>query len=153
MRNKFAKVPDPNSFVSNPGSRERIIYSAKINENHVIEVVPSGKEDWQDYIESFRDKTDMAYILKQLSLGDTSVLNPNEPSYSDFTQIPKSLAEAMQLQIDAEKQFYQLSIDTRKKFNNNFREWLFTAGTEDWLDKMDMIPKETEKGEDEAPTE
>ena len=98
MRSKYSKVSDPNSFVSDPGTRERIIYSAKINENHVIEVVPAGKEDWQDYIESFRDKTDMAYVLKQLSLGDSSVLNPNQPSYSDFTQIPKSLAEAMQLQ-------------------------------------------------------
>ena len=50
MRSKYSKVSDPNSFVSDPGTRERIIYSAKINENHVIEVVPAGKEDWQDYI-------------------------------------------------------------------------------------------------------
>lgn len=153
MRNKNAKVSDPNSFHTNPGSRERITYTAKISEKGVIEVVPTGKEDYQDYIESFRGSTDIAYILKQLSLGDTSVLRSGEPQFSDYTQMPKSLAEAMQLQIDAEKEFYQLPVDVRQKFNNNFREWCFTAGTDEWTEKMNLNNKVEEKGDIEAPAE
>lgn len=153
MRNKFAKVSDPNKFESNPGERDRIIYSAKISPNGVIEVVPTGKEDYQAYIESFRSSTDIAYILKQLSLGDTSVLNKSAPQFGDFTQMPSSLAEAMQLQIDAEKQFYQLPIDTRQKFNNNFREWCFTAGTDEWIEKMNLKQENKMEGEVEAPAE
>lgn len=146
MRNKKSKVPDPNEYVSNPGDRDRIIYSAKISPNGVIEVVPTGKEDFQNYIESFRSQTDMAYILKQLSLGNNAVLNQSDPSYGDYTQMPRSLSEAMQMQLDAERDFYKLPIDTRQKFNNNFREWCFTAGTDEWYEKMNLV--NNEKGEE-----
>lgn len=145
MRNKNAKVSDPNSFVSNPGSSERIVYSVKIDESGIICVVETGKENFQDYIESFRGQTDMAYILKELSLGNLQVLNQSSAQYGDFTQMPKSLYEAMQLQIDAEKQFYQLDLDVRNKFNNNYREWCFTAGSEEWNKKMGLVPAESNK--------
>lgn len=154
MRNKNAKVSDPNSFCSNPGSPERIVYSAKINASGVIEVVETGKQDYQAYIESFRPTTDMAYILKELSLGNLQILNQREPQYGDFTQLPKSLAEAMQLQIDAERQFYELPLDVRNKFNNNYREWCLTAGTDPWYEKMGLIENNIdEKGEAEPATE
>lgn len=146
MRNKKAKIPDPNEYVSNSGDRDRIVYSAKISPNGVIEVVPTGKEDFQSYIESFRSQTDMAYILKQLSLGNNAVLNQSSPSYGDYTQMPRSLSEAMQMQIDAERDFYKLPVDTRQKFNNNFREWCFTAGTDEWYEKMNLV--NNEKGEE-----
>lgn len=148
MRNKHAKVSDPNSFCSNPGSRERIIYSARINENNVIEVTPSGKEDWQAYIESFRESTDMAYILKQLSLGDASVLNQTAAQYGDFTQMPHNMLEAMQMQLDAERHFNALPLDVKSKFNNNYREWCSEAGTDSWLEKMNInvdVPEENIK--------
>lgn len=151
MRNKNAKVSDPNSFVSNPGSPERSVYTAKITASGVIEVVETGKEDYQAFIESFRSQTDMAYILKELSLGNLQILNQREPQFGDFTQMPKSLADAMQMQIDAERQFYQLPLDTRNKFNNNYREWCFTAGTDDWNEKMGLVKANVEeKGEEAA---
>lgn len=153
MRNKNAKVSDPNSFVSDPGSPVRVTYSARINENNVIEVVPSGKEDFQSFIESFRDQTDMAYILKQLSLGDASVLNQSAIQYGDFTQMPHSMLEAMQMQLDAEKQFNTLPLDVKSKFNNNYREWCSSAGTDDWFAKMNIQISVDEKGEAEATTE
>lgn len=138
MRNKNAKVSDPNSFVSDPGSSEHIVYSARINENNVIEVIPSGKKDWQAYIESFRESTDMAYILKQLSLGDASVLNQTAAQYGDFTLMPHNMLEAMQMQLDAERHFDALPLDIKAKFNNNYREWCAAAGTDDWLAKMNI---------------
>lgn len=153
MRNKNAKVSDPNSFVSDPGSPIRTTYSARINENNVIEVVPSGKEDFQAYIESFRDQTDMAYILKQLSLGDASVLNQTPAQYGDFTQMPHSMLEAMQMQLDAERQFNTLPLDVKSKFNNNYREWCSSAGTDAWFEKMNIKIDSEEKGEAEAPAE
>lgn len=138
MRNKNAKVSDPNSFVSNSGSPTRTIYSARINENNVIEVVPSGKEDWQGYIESFRDQTDMSYILKQLSLGDASVLADDVAQYGDITKMPHNMLEAMQMQLDAQRHFDSLPLDVKAKFNNNYREWCSSAGSDDWLAKMNI---------------
>lgn len=136
MRNKNAKVSDPNSFVTESGSPERILYSAKVKVDGSIEVVPSGKENIQDKIESFRDQTDMSYIIKQLMLGNADVLNVHPGQYGDFTQAPKSMAEALQLQIDAEKAWYGLPVETRAKFDHDLNRWLVTAGSEDWNNKM-----------------
>lgn len=140
MRNKNAKVPDPNSFVTNPGSPERILYSAKVKVDGSIDVVPSGKENIQDKIESFRDQTDMCYILKQIALGNADVLNVHPGQYGDFTKAPASMAEALQLQIDAQKAWYDMPVELRAKFDHDLNKWLVTAGSEDWNEKM--FPKE-----------
>lgn len=147
MRNKNAKVTNPNDFVTCPGNPEKVLYSAKVLPNGVIDVVESGLENMQDKIESFRSQTDMAYILKQIALGNNDVLVRSVGQYGDFTNMPKTMAEAMQLQIDAEKEFYKLDLDTRGKFNNDFRQWLVSAGSPEWIEKMGII--EQVKAEDE----
>lgn len=138
MRNKNAKVSDPNTFFTEPGSPERILYSAKVKPDGSIDVVASGKENIQDKIESFRDQTDMSYILKQLALGNADVLSVHPGQYGDFTKQPTSMAEALQLQIDAENAWKKLPIDTRAKFDYDLTKWLVTAGTDEWNEKMSL---------------
>ena len=104
MRNEFAKVFDPNSFSTNPGDRYHTIYSPKIKQNGIIQLVESGKEDIQEMIDSFRDSTDMAFIVNRLMAGDTSVLNQAPAMYGDFTDMPKTYAEALQMVIDAREE-------------------------------------------------
>lgn len=136
MRNKNAKVSDPNTFITEPGSPERIIYSAKVKPDGSLQVVPSGKENIQDKIESFRDQTDMCYILKQLALGNADVLTVHPGQYGDFTKAPSSMAEALQLQIDAENAWKGLPVDLRAKFDYDMTKWLVTAGSDEWNVKM-----------------
>lgn len=151
MRNKNAKVSDPNKFITCNGSDTHITYSPKVLESGIIKLVPSGKENIQDKINSFRDQCDISYILKRLQLGDTSVLNNKVPTFGDFTEVPKSYAEVLQCVIDAEKKFYDLPLDTRNLFDNDYRQWFATAGSPEWLDKMgvkpevDVVAKESEK--------
>lgn len=139
MRNKNARVSDPNSFVTCAGSRTKTLYSSKVLPNGEIVLTPSGKEDVQDYINSFRESTDMSYILHQLALGNTSVLNQKQMMFGDFTEVPESLAEAQQMLIDGEEAFYKLPLDVRQQFDNNFRNWLFTSGQPDWMQKMSKL--------------
>lgn len=158
MRNPKAKVSNPNEFKTEPGSPEKQLYAAIVLKDGTIDIQPSGKENIQDKIESFRSQTDMSYILKQIALGNDDVLVRSIGQYGDFTEMPKTMAEAMQLQIDAEKEFYKLDLDTRNKFNNDFRNWLVTAGTPEWIEKMNIIHDVIKEDEDfekkgEAPTE
>lgn len=139
MRNKYAKVCDPNNFVSDPGSKVHVVYEPKVLPNGEILLSEVGKEDIQDYINSFRDQTDMAYILKQLAKGDTSVLSNAVPSYGDFTNAPSSFADALQMVMDAESKFNKLPLDVRNKFDNDFRKWFATSGNDDWFEKMDSV--------------
>lgn len=136
MRNKNAKVSNPNDFTTDPGSEERIIYDAKIRPDGSIEVVPSGKENIQDKIEAQRESCDMSYILKQIALGNGEVLQLQPGEYGDFTKAPKTMAEALQMQIDANRAWYDMPIDIRSKFDNDIVKWLVTAGTQEWNKKM-----------------
>ena len=145
MRNKNAMVSDPNDFFTCSGDKFRIIFSPVIQPDGSIELVESGKDDIQEMIDSYRDQTDMAYILQRMAMGDSSVLNQKEPMYGDFTQLPKTYAEALQLVIDREKQFMQLPLDVRKAFDNDFKKWFAQSGSEEWYQKMSSVIQKEEE--------
>lgn len=145
MRNKNACVSDPNSFVTSSGDRYHHIFSPIVCPDGTITLVESGKEDIQEYINSFRDQTDMSYILQRMAAGDTSVLNQKEPMFGDFTNMPTTYAEALQLVMDREAQFMKLPVDVRNKFDNDFRKWFAQSGSEDWFKKMDIVISKDEK--------
>lgn len=136
MRNKNAKVSDPNSFVTCPGDEYHVLNEARLNSDGTITLVPGQKESIKDKINSFASTTDLTYVMQRLAVGDTSVLNRDTPIYGDFTNAPKSMAEALQIQIDAKKAFGALPIETKNKFNNSYEAWLMSAGSADWLQKM-----------------
>lgn len=139
MTNPNSRIVNPNDFKSNPGSQFEVLYDTKVLDDGSIVLRESGKRDLKAEINSFKDQTDIAYIIKQLQLGNSSVLNPRTPMYDDFTGAPRDLREAMQIMIDGEKAFYQLDLDTRQKFDNDFRKWLVSAGSDQWLRNMNIV--------------
>lgn len=136
MRNKNSKVLDPNEVYSEPGSDEKILYDAKLNDDGTVSLIPSGKESISLYINSFKDQTDMSYIIKRIQLGDLSVLNKAKGVFGDFSSMPKTYAETLQLRIDAERAFDNLPAEVKKQFNNSFNAWFMSAGSEDWFKFM-----------------
>ena len=131
-----------------PGDRYATIYRGVYNENGHMELVEDGKEDIKEKINSYRDGTDMSYILKQLSLGNTEVVNANPGMYGDFTKIPNTMQGMYQMMLDAERTFLELPVDIRNNFNHDFKEWLANAGSEDWSKKMNFIDEIKEEGEE-----
>lgn len=142
MRNKYAVVSDPNSFVTDPGSRYHIIYDPVVKSDGTIVLEESGQDDIQEYIDSFRDQTDMSFILQRMALGDLSVLSQKTPMYGDFTNMPKTYAEALQLVLDSEKKFMQLPLEVRNLFDNDYRKWFATSGSDEWMQKMAPVLSE-----------
>ena len=148
MRNPASCVPDLNSFVSCPGDSIHITYSPVVRDDGTIKLMPSGKEDIQSMIDSYRPLTDISYISQRLAAGDTSVLDSRQPMFGDFVSgVPKTYAEALQLVIDGEKRFNDLPLDVRNRFDNDFRRWFATAGSEPWLrDMAAFIPAAAASG-------
>lgn len=141
MRNKNAKVSDPNNFVTNPGSDIHDLYEGKLLPNGEIRLVPCGKESISEKINSFAQFTDIKYIMNRLNQGDTSVLrDPSKAMYGDFTKVPKSLADALQLMLNAESRFNELPLDIRNKFNNSYLAWMQSAGSDAWFTNMGLVP-------------
>ena len=135
MRNPAARVCS--ELISTCcGDKEHIIYSARKLPNGEIKLFESDRVDIQEKINSYADQCDMSFIISRLSMGDTSVLNPNKPLYGDFTQFPKSFRGMYDLVHAAEAAFDALPPDTRKEFNYDVAKWFSEAGSPDWIKVM-----------------
>lgn len=144
-------IREVRNIVSNPGNPIHVIYGSKVEKDGKIKLSPIGKENTDDYIQSFKDSTDMAFILAKLAQGDTSVLNRNSPIFGDFTKAPRTFAEALQLQIDSDAAFDRLPAEMKAKFNNDKNQFFASAGSNEWFDKLGLSTEE--KKEEVKPVE
>ncbi len=103
-------------------------YGKKVMDDGTIKVVETGKTNIYEKIQASKDETLVYNILDRFKAGDVSVLNQRQGTYGDFTEMPKTLAEAQQTLIDAENYFYSLPLDVRKEFNHSVSEFLHCAG-------------------------
>lgn len=133
---KFAN----NSIYTNKGDPIHILYSPIVNDDGSIELKESGKENTDEIIQSYAESTDIHVILARYAAGDLDVLNQRKAMYGDFTQMPKTFAEVLQLQIDSRNLFNSLDIDTRNKFNNDPNEFFARAGSKEWFDLLGVSP-------------
>lgn len=90
----------------------------------------------------------MHYIIAQLKNGNTSVINRRPMMYGDFTDAPKTYAQALQMVLDGRATFDSLPLSVRNKFDNSFEKWFATAGSSDWLSAMspdsDPVPSDSD---------
>lgn len=135
-------LKDINSFITDPGDPIHVVYGSKVQPNGMIKLEPIGKENTDDFIQSFAESTDISFILAKLAAGDTSVLNQRQVMYGDFTKAPTNLAEAMQLQIDSRNAFDRLPVEVKQKFNNDPNQFFASAGEAAWFDKLGLLKKD-----------
>ena len=62
-------------FLSNVGSRDKIVYGASYNEKGQLILEEKGREDWYGYIQSHKDSVDIHVLLARFKNGETDVLN------------------------------------------------------------------------------
>lgn len=126
---------------SNHGDPKHVLYANEVLDDGSIHLVPSGVEDTDEIIESHRQSTDMNIILAKIANGDVSVLEKRNPMYGDFTEMPKTYAEALQMQIDSERMYNELPAEVKSKFDNDKNKFFAAAGTEEWFDKLGYTKK------------
>lgn len=76
------------------------------------------------------EATKIYNILKRHAMGDETALNVTKGIYLDLTQMPKTLLDAENAILNAQKMFEALPIEERTKYNQNWREWLVAVNTE-----------------------
>lgn len=138
MRNNQVSI-SRGRFLSSSGSSIHDIYDSKVMEDGSIKLVKVGEENTDEIIESYAASCSLENILARFSSGDTSALNRYSPFYGDVAEVPKTLAGCMQLMIDAEKAFDGLPASVKNQFNNNWREWTASAGSEAWYSAMQPL--------------
>lgn len=141
MINRGARIPKVEDYISNPGEEYHILYKSTVLPSGVILLEEDGKEDIRQMINAAAEHTDMKYILRQMELGQFDAFT-RTPNYGDFTSFPTTYQEVLQVAIDTEKMFYQLPIEVRSSFDNDFNKWLVTQGSDEWLSKMGYSSKD-----------
>lgn len=125
-----------------PGTRVKILYSPIYDEQGVWHLEESGKEDFYGYIQSHAMSVDINVLLKQYQLGDLNALSKVQGTYGDFTQAPKTFAEALNVMIAAEQYFLSLPVETRAIFHHNLNEFIASMDSPDWTTKAGITPPE-----------
>ena len=135
----LSHICDGNSFISNPGSPIKLIYTPAYEDGQIV-LNETGKFDISEFINSYAETTDMAFILARLSAGDNSVLNVSQGFYGDASILPDDHRVALDTVISAQTYFDNLPKETRDKFNDSFVEWIQSAGTKEWVSRMVKNP-------------
>lgn len=125
-------------FYTPSGSREKILYSSKVCDDGSIELIPSGKENVYDYIQSFKDSVDIGVILKKAVAGDMSGLQKVQGFYADATKFPQDRRAMLQCVIDAQANFEKLPLEIRERFDNDFNKFFVSIDSPEWREKMSM---------------
>lgn len=113
---------------ANPGSSFRILYSPKFDEKGVMSLVESGKENLYEFIQSHKESCDIHVILERFARGDVSALERVQGTYGDFSNMPRTYADMLNLVHSAEDAFSGLPVEERAKYGHSFERWLTEFG-------------------------
>lgn len=142
-----------NDLSSECGSPDKIQYKSIVNDDGTITLEEAGKIDFQGMIQSYAESCDMNIIINRIMNGEVDLLDKRHGIFGDMTEMPKTYAEMLQLQIDAKNSFDNLPVEIKKKFDNDYNVYLATAGSEDWYrnlgysEQIEVPPEEQKVGD------
>lgn len=140
-----------------PGKHIEEVLAMKLDEkgNEIFYV--SGQHNVFEETQAYKDEVNIERIIAQcINTGDMNILNQVKKEYVDLTETPNNLIDAKNKIMKAENGFYQLPLEIREKYGNNFNKYLADVGSEEWMKNMGFIKEEkpteevkTEEGEKE----
>lgn len=134
--NQYCSPAKADVFASDPGSPIHQLYAPKVNKDGSLELVPSGTENTDEFIQAQCESTDIRTLIARVNTGDLSALNVHQGMFGDFTNMPKTYAELLQNQINGKAAFDKLPVDIKKKFDNDVNKFLASAGEDAWFDNL-----------------
>lgn len=118
------------------GDQYAIIYEPYYDDRGVLEIRPSGKVNTYLEIQSHADSVDINVILARYKNGETDVLNKVQGFFGDFSNMPKTYAEMLNLVLSGQRFFDSLSTDIKEKFNHSFEQFLAQYGSPEFEKKL-----------------
>lgn len=125
MRRPFDYLSRKEQFTCS-GSCRKPLYSPVYGDDGRLVLECTGYKDTDSEISSYREQTDMAYIISRINAGDTSVLPDPNALFADVTDLPNTPIGMVNFLDGLRRQFDSLPAETREKFDNSFSR--FVAG-------------------------
>jgi hypothetical protein len=130
----------PEARPTEPGNIMEPEYKERYDEKGEPYLEKVGEVNTYEKIQSYRDECDVMAILSRYAAGDESVL-AMPGYYIDTTKLPQTYTEYLNMMNEQREKFDALPLEVRAKFGMNFTTWAATAGEEEWLKKMGIMPK------------
>lgn len=141
MPGQFRTQYEPSVSVSQPvGDPVKIMYGPKYRADGTWYLVQIGKHDLYSEIQSHAGSVDIHEILRRFATGqDPAALSRIQGVYGDFTQMPKTFAEALNTLVAAQQYFMDLPKDTRAEFGHDFNRFIASFDSPDFLAKSGLF--------------
>lgn len=140
---KFKTQFDPHDRVHcNKGDPVKILYGAVYDDVGRMNLEEKGRENLYDYIQSFAESVDIHVLLKRFANGETDVLSRVQGAYGDFTQLPNTYAEMLNVVRRGEDFFNELPVETRAKFGHDFSQFIAAMDSPDFLSRIGAAPEQ-----------
>lgn len=136
-------------FATCPGDRFYVEKHGEVQPNGIIKLIPDREIDLQEKYNAEYPATTIDNILANSSPLDNFA--DDGLHGIDATQLPKTFAEFLQLQIDRKREFDRLPVEVKQKFNNDLTQYMATAGSEEWFDKLGIDLSVPAADQKEAP--
>lgn len=121
-------------IVSNSGNVDEPHFVLDDKGFPVIDEVRNNHE----FINSWRESTDLAILLQKYSAGDVSALNQKPLIYGDFSEVPNNLADWVNVKDSAELCFEALP-DNIKALFKDAKGFYESVASSDWLEKVNSL--------------
>lgn len=139
-------LKESKQFVTCPGNRFYVEKHGEVQPNGIIKLIPDKEIDLQEKYNAEYPATTIDNILANSSPLDNFA--DNGQYGIDATQLPKTFAEFLQMQIDRKREFDRLPVEIKQKFSNDVSQYMATAGSKEWFDKLgiDLKPISVDAG-------
>lgn len=122
-------------FATPSGNRYHEQFVGKLDKDTGnIVLVSVGKVDVYAEIQSHQGEADINNLIERAAAGDLSAFS--SAVFGDFTEMPTSYADALNVVIEAEREFNHLPQEIKDKFGNDWHKYITLAGTPDWYKKF-----------------
>lgn len=141
---KFDRKKHSRLFVTNPGTPLHKVMHGEVQDDGTIKLVVDRIEDTDEIINSQAPATRIENIMARIQAGDINLLNQKKGFYGDFTNMPKTYAEMLDLMHKGEEFFNKLPVEVKEQYNNDFGQ--FFANFDEAIKKL--TPQQAEKAEE-----
>lgn len=127
------------------GRKVRLTFRWAYDDKGNKSLVQDEEIDRDAEIQSYLEETKIENIINRAAFDPSVVqrlsaqLNDEEPQ--DFTNMPKTLAEAQNIMIQSENTWNKLPREIKQKFDNDVDKFIAKFGTADWMEALGLNQK------------
>lgn len=127
--------PVKTNVFTNAGRKEMPNYGWTINEKGEEVLAVKSYTNIQERINSVHDTVALPLLIKRFMEGDEAALSANKSSafYDDITALPSNMHEAHRIMVEMRDSFDSMPYEDRAFFNNDFNQFIASAGDGNFL--------------------